>query len=174
MYLNQRSPKTLDELTTWADQYLMAHNKKLSSKDSIWRGENLNVDASERSPKRLREVLNCYHCGGEGHRAVDCMSKMPDGRRRRGDRRIACYRCGGLGHKTRDCWSRLPSQPAPRSGPSGAKPPVQVHWVGCAVQLPEALPQETVKSLNWNPEGQSKWYMLLRARYRIRKINCYW
>ena len=31
VYLNERSPKTLDELVTWAEQYLMAHNKKLSS-----------------------------------------------------------------------------------------------------------------------------------------------
>ena len=34
MYLNERSPKTLDELVTWAEQYLMAHNKKLSSSQS--------------------------------------------------------------------------------------------------------------------------------------------
>ena len=142
MYLNERSLKTLDELATWAEQYLMAHNKKLSSKNAKGRGEGLNVDKSERSPERPREFLNCYRCGGEGHRAVDCMSKRPDGRRRNGDRRISCYRCGGLGHEAIDCRSRLPSQPAPRSGPSGAKPPVQVHRVGCAVQLPEAPPQE--------------------------------
>ena len=120
----------------------MAHNKKLSSKDSIRRGENLNVDENERSPERLRELLNCYHCRGEGHRAVDCISKIPDGRRRSIDRRISCYRCGGLGNEARACKSRLPNQPAPQSGPSGTKPPVQVHQVGCAVQLPEAPPQE--------------------------------
>ena len=40
VFLNERSPKTLDELATWADQYLMAHNKKLSSKTSIGRDEN--------------------------------------------------------------------------------------------------------------------------------------
>ena len=28
VYLNERSPKTLDELATWTDQYLTAHNKK--------------------------------------------------------------------------------------------------------------------------------------------------
>ena len=31
VYLNERSPKTLDELVKWAEQYLMAHNNKLSS-----------------------------------------------------------------------------------------------------------------------------------------------
>ena len=31
LYLNERSPKTLDELVTQAEQYLMAHNKKLFS-----------------------------------------------------------------------------------------------------------------------------------------------
>ena len=148
VYLNERSPKTLDELATWAEQYLMAHNKKLSSKNAIGRGENLNVDESERSPERPRELLKCYRCRREGHRAVDCMSKIPDGRRRSGDQRISCYRCGGLGHEARDCWSRLPSHSGLQSGPSGAQPPVQVHRVGCAVQIPEAPPQETVKSLN--------------------------
>ena len=34
VYLNEKSPKTLDELVTWAEQYLMAHNKKLSSSQS--------------------------------------------------------------------------------------------------------------------------------------------
>ena len=142
VYLNETSPKTLDELATWADQYLMAHNKKLSSKNAIGRGKNLNVDESEKSPKRPRELLKCYRCGGEGHRAVDCMSKIPDGRRKSGDRRISCYRCGGLGHEAIDGRSRLPSQPGPRSGPIGANPSVKVHRVGCAVQLPEAPPQE--------------------------------
>ena len=73
------------------------------------------------------------------------MSKIPDGRRGNGDQRISCYRCGGLGHEARDCRSRLPSQPAPRSGPGGAKPLVQVHQVGCTVQLPKAPPQEPTR-----------------------------
>ena len=90
VYLNERSPKTLDELATWADQYLMAHNKKLSSKNAIGRGENLNVDKSERSPERPGKLLNCYRCGGEGQRAMNCMSKIPDGCQRSGDRRILC------------------------------------------------------------------------------------
>ena len=34
VYLNERSPKTLDELVTWAEQHLMAHNKKISSSQS--------------------------------------------------------------------------------------------------------------------------------------------
>ena len=54
VYLNERSPKTLDKLATWADQFLIAHNKKLSSKNSIRRGENLNVVKNERSPERPR------------------------------------------------------------------------------------------------------------------------
>ena len=34
VYLNERSPKTFDDLVTWTEQYLMAHNKKLSSSHS--------------------------------------------------------------------------------------------------------------------------------------------
>ena len=55
---------------------------------------------------------------------------------------MTCYRGGGLGREAKDCRAVLNSQPAPRSGPSGAKPPVQVHRVGCALQLPEAPPLE--------------------------------
>ena len=62
MYLNERSLKTLDKLATWADKYSMAHNKKLPSKHSIRRGENLNVYENDRSPERPREILNCYRC----------------------------------------------------------------------------------------------------------------
>ena len=87
MYLKERSPKTLDELATWADQYLMAHNKKLCSKNAI-RGENLIIDEKERSLERPTEFLNCYRCEGEGHRAVECMSKIPDGPCRSRDRRL--------------------------------------------------------------------------------------
>ena len=60
VYLNERSSKTLNELATWANQYLMAHNKKLSSKDSTRIGENLNFVENERSPERPRGLLNCY------------------------------------------------------------------------------------------------------------------
>ena len=73
------------------------------------------------------------------------MLKIPNGRHRSGDRRITCYRCGGLGHESRDCRSVLRSQAAQRFGPSGAKPPVQVHGVGCTVQRPEAPPQEPAR-----------------------------
>ena len=53
--LNERSPKTLDELATWADQYLKAHNKKLSSKNSIRRGENVDVDEKRREFGKTQE-----------------------------------------------------------------------------------------------------------------------
>ena len=61
----------------------MAHNKKLSSKDSI-RRENLDASENEISPERPWKILNCYRCECEGHCAVDCMSKIPDERRRSG------------------------------------------------------------------------------------------
>ena len=150
VYLNERSPKTLDELATWADQYLMAHNKKLSSKDSIGRGEILNVDENEGSPERPRETLNCYRRGGEGHCAVDCMSKILDRRRRSEDRRISCYRCG-LGHEARDCRSRLPSQPA--RDLDLVEPSLQCKFIEWDVSFSfpkrhHRSQQETVKSLN--------------------------
>ena len=40
VYLNEKSPKTLSELVILAEQYLMAHDKKLSSKDVMVRRED--------------------------------------------------------------------------------------------------------------------------------------
>ena len=63
----------MDELVTSAEQHLMAHNKELFSIDSIPRGGNSNVGENYRSPERLLNILICYWCGGEGHRALDFM-----------------------------------------------------------------------------------------------------
>ena len=47
-----------------------------------------------------------------------------------------------LDTRRKDCRTILSGQPATRSGPSGAKSLVQVHRVGCAVQLPKTPPLE--------------------------------
>ena len=149
----------------------MAHNKNLSSKDLIRKGENLDVGGSKRRPERRTKILICYRCGSEGHREVDCMSKMPDGRRRSGDQRITCCRCGALGHEGKglqDCATRSTchaiwtqrSQVSSASSSSGMR--VQ--------QLPKTPPQEPTEDgqvLELKSGGKSKRYMLLCAKYRI-------
>ena len=84
VYLNERSPKTLDELMTWAEQYLMAHNKKLSSSQS--RREDVKNGNRGGNSERPRSTLQCFRGGGEGHCATECESRMPDGRSREGER----------------------------------------------------------------------------------------
>ena len=104
VYLNERSPKTLDELVTWAQQYLMAHNKKFSSSQS--RREDVKNGSRGENSERPRCAVQCFRCGGEGHRATECVSRMPDEHRREGERygrRFSCQKRGGYGHKARDC-----------------------------------------------------------------------
>ena len=138
MYLNERSPKTLNELVTWAEQYLMAHNKKLSSSQS--RREDVKNESRGGNSDRPRSALQCLRCSGEGHRATECVSRMPDGRRREGERyerKFSCQKCGGYGHEARDCCSTPRNHHAQRPGPNGAKPPPSVHRAGCAVEIRE-------------------------------------
>ena len=73
VYLNEKSPKTLDELVILAEQYLMAHDK-LSSKDVMARLGDTCRFGRGKSPESFRAVVRCYRCGGEGHQAVECVS----------------------------------------------------------------------------------------------------
>ena len=148
VYLNERSPKTLDELVTWAEQYLMAHNKKLSSSQS--RREDVKNGSRGGNSERPRSALQCFQCGGKGHCATECISRMPDGRRREGERyerRFSCQKCGGFGHGARDCRSTPRNYHLQCPGPNRSKPPPSIHRAGCAVEIPE-LPQMNSKKKN--------------------------
>ena len=156
--MNERSPKTLDELVTWAEQYLMAHNKKLSSSQS--RQEDVKNGSRGGNSERPRSAVQCFRCGGEGHRATECVSRMPDGRRREGERherRFSCQKCGGYGHEARDCRSTPRNHHAQRPGPNGSKPPPSVHRAGCAVEireLPRMNSEKETQLFELKPGGQ--------------------
>ena len=78
IWLKQSNPKTLDELSQLAKQYLAARNQKLSSKEVIKR-DNARVGVKENhggfSPT---SILKCFLCNHIGHRAIDCRVK-PEG-----------------------------------------------------------------------------------------------
>ena len=131
LYLHEMSPKTLDELVTWAEQYLMAHNKKLSSSQS--RREDVKNENRGGNSERPCSAVQCFRCGGKGHRATECVSRIPDGRRREGERyekRFSCQKCGGYGHEARDCRSTPRNHHAQRPGPNGSKPPPSMYRAG--------------------------------------------
>ena len=89
---------------------------------------------------RKDPAAHCFECGGEGHRATECISRMPDERRREGERyetRFSCQKCGGYGHEARDCRSMPRNHHIQRPGPNGSKPPPSVHRAGCAVEIRE-------------------------------------
>ena len=158
VYLNERSPKTLDELVTWAEQYLMPHNKKISSSQS--RREDVKNGSRGENSERSRSALQCFRCGGEGHRAIECVSRMPDGRRREGERyerRFLCQKCGGYRHEARDCRSTPCNHHTQHPGPNGSKPPPSVHRAGCAVEireLPRMNSEKETQLLELKPGGQ--------------------
>ena len=100
VYLNERIPKILDKLVTWAEQYLMAHNKKFFS--SQLRREDVKNGSTGGNSKRPPSAVQCFQCGGEGHRATKCVSRMPDGRRRekgKYERKFSCRSVVVMGMK---------------------------------------------------------------------------
>ena len=123
----------------------MARNKKLSSSQS--RREDVKNGSRGGNSEIPRSALQCFQCGGEGHSATECVSRMPDGRRREGERyerRISCQKCGGYGHESRDCRSTPHNHHAQHPGPNGSKLPPLVHRAVCAVEIRE-LPRMNSK-----------------------------
>ena len=136
----------------------MAHNKKLSSLQS--RREDVKNGSRGENLERPRSAVQCFRCGCEGHRATECVSRMPDGRCREGERyekRFSCQKCGGYGHEARDCRSTPRNHHAQRPGPNGSKPPPSMHRAGCAVEireLPRINSENETQLLELKPGGQ--------------------
>ena len=95
VYLREKAPEELDEMYKLADQYLVAHNKKLES-GNINRGEHENKE----------DQVLCYICKQPGHIASECKTKTL--RRESSEKTKAleklCTYCKKTGHEQRDCW----------------------------------------------------------------------
>ena len=101
-------PKTLDELSRLADQYLAARNQKLSSKEVIKR-DNARVSVKDNhSGFPSASTLKCFLYNRVGHRAIDCGVLPEEGcneYNRPARHAVTCYQCGEIGNEKRFCWN---------------------------------------------------------------------
>ena len=88
MYLLERGPKDLVELTTWAQKYLIAHKEQLGkSKATV---QPRRVDQKETTQSKpdssqgRQRSLQCYRCHGFGHRQSECGTKISPGKDQKG------------------------------------------------------------------------------------------
>ena len=72
IWLKQSNPKTLDELSQLADQYLAARNHKLSSKEVIKRDSARASVKDNHNGFPPVSTLKCFLCNHVGHRVIDC------------------------------------------------------------------------------------------------------
>ena len=88
MYLLERGPKDLVELTTWAQKYLIAHKEQLGkSKSTVQprRVDQKKMTQSEPDSSQGRQrSLQCYRCHGFGHRQSECGTKISPGKDQKG------------------------------------------------------------------------------------------
>ena len=88
MYLLERGPKDLVDLTTYAQKYLIAHKEQLGkSKATVQprRADQKKMTQSKPDSSQGRErSLQCYRCHGFGHRQSECGTKISPGKDQKG------------------------------------------------------------------------------------------
>lgn len=82
-----------------------------ASRETAGRTNN-NLPRPPADEGRPPEVL-CYQCGGRGHLARECPSRLRGSKRT--DSPGRCFRCQGKGHFARECREPLPNKPAPNA-----------------------------------------------------------
>ena len=89
IFLKERHPKDVNEMTLWAEQFVEAHGTSSFTSDKhstqVLRPGNLSSSSSSQGrgmydlPSR-KEDRKCYECGHFGHIARDCLEKQNKGR----------------------------------------------------------------------------------------------
>ena len=88
MYLLEREPKDLVELTTWALKYLIAHKEQLGkSKATVHprrADQKKTTQSKPDSSQGHQRLLRCYRCQGFRHRQSECGTKISPGKDQKG------------------------------------------------------------------------------------------
>ena len=88
MYLLERGPKDLVELTTWAQKYLIAHKEQLGKrKATVQPGlvdQKKSIQSKPDSSQGRQRSFQCYCCQGFGHRQSECGTKISPGKDQKG------------------------------------------------------------------------------------------
>ena len=87
MYLLERGPKDLVELTTWAQKYLIAHKEQLGKSKAVQprrADQKKTTQSKPDSSQGCQRLLQCYRCRGFGHRQSECGTKISPGKDQKG------------------------------------------------------------------------------------------
>ena len=81
MYLLERAPKELVEITTWAQKFLIAHKQQLCGKNKATvqprhADQKKSSQSKPDSSQGRQRSLQCYHCQGFGHNKSECGTKI--------------------------------------------------------------------------------------------------
>ena len=127
--LRERKLLTLDEVAQAADLFLTARKRQLRYVKPVTFNSQRKTTVAKKS-----EVLTCYVCKKQGHRAVKCRSNtVTQQNLGRG-----CFYCGEMTHVIRDC---------PR-----------LKWEGSKVSLPKQAGLAAVRVVETSdaaPEGSA-------------------
>ena len=97
IYLQERAPKTLDDLASIAEQYLKAHSKQLyqnKSANIIKEKFNSGDDGRKRSID-----MYCTICKTSTHQTSNCRYQYNSTKKE-----FQCFKCGKANHMAKDCY----------------------------------------------------------------------
>ena len=88
MYLLERGPKDLVELTTWAQKYLIAHKEQIGKSKATVQprcaDQKKLTQPQPESSQGCQRSLQCYCCQGFGYRQTECGTKISPGKDQKG------------------------------------------------------------------------------------------